>query len=221
MSWRLLTGIVAGRGGGVIGTPTFRAVASTAIGVRSTLTVSKPTGTTDNDLLVAFVPVATTDTITAPSGWTLIRDTLFNASGSHVSSYYKVASSEPASWDWTIGASVTCMGVVAAYSQCATSSPLINSTSNPNQAGVTNDVALSITTSTPNALLVGIYVCSGNRTYTPPGDMTERFDQGNGPSQELTDSVQAAAGASGNKTAVISSAAAACAQLLAFKALGT
>src|SRR5574338_1038351 len=67
----------------------------------TSLTVSKPTGTTTNDVLVAAVTVRGAPTITAPSGWTLIRS---DASGTALSQalYRKVAGgSEPSSYAWT------------------------------------------------------------------------------------------------------------------------
>lgn len=83
----------------------------------TTFTQNKPTGTVDGDFLVAIVFTGndngTTDlTVTGvPSGWTLIRQigTVIAGGGSfnpvNVYSYYKIASSEGASWNWTLSTS--------------------------------------------------------------------------------------------------------------------
>lgn len=217
--------LIPARGAGGISTPAFRADNQTAPGVRSTLTISKPAGAIDNDLLVAAIVVDsnTTAAITAPAGWALIQDTLFNASAKHYSTFWKIAASEGASWDWLIESALNCGGWVGAYTGCKTTNvaaELVKS-SNPNQAGVTNCVATAVTTAGLNSLLVGVWAAAGTRTFTPPGDMTEQYDAGGGPSHMIADSVQAAIGTTGTKTAVISSAAAGAAQLIAFRANGT
>lgn len=72
----------------------------------TTLTLTKPTSTADGDFLVAIITLAkdiSVGTISAvPSGWTQ-QQTSVNTSGlGRVYAYYKTASSEGASWDWTI-----------------------------------------------------------------------------------------------------------------------
>src|SRR5579885_3156744 len=60
----------------------------------TTLTITKPTSTASGQVMIAVVSGAGTTTISAPTGWTLIQDTI---SGSmRQLSYYKVAgASEP------------------------------------------------------------------------------------------------------------------------------
>lgn len=70
--------------------------------VSTTTTVTKPTGTVDGDLLIVTLGTRT-DTVTGvPSGWTLI-DSLDTNPGSNILmyTYWKIAASEGASWDWT------------------------------------------------------------------------------------------------------------------------
>ena len=223
MSWRLPLGIVAGRGGApAIGTPDMRADTTVASGVRSTLTITKPAGTADGDLLAAAIIVGTTDTVTPPAGWTALPTTLYDGSTDQMHTFWKIASSEGASWDWTIGASVACNGWVGSFTGCKitnVAAELVKST-NPNQAGITNVVATGVTTTGVNSLLVGIWSMAGARTWTAPGDMTN-VSTSSGPSHLVAWKVQAATGASGNKTAVANSAGNAGAQLIAFRALGT
>jgi len=84
---------------------TYRASsASGSTGVGDALTVTKPAGTVDGDILVAaFYWIDDTNTITPPAGWTLIRKTINTAPSPTVQlvSFWKRAASEPASWVFT------------------------------------------------------------------------------------------------------------------------
>lgn len=90
---------------------TVQSVSTTAWGLRSSITLTKPTGTVDGDLLVAVVasqPGSAPDSV--PSGWTE-RHVASSAVLGYV--YTKIASSEGASWDWGIaGTNEACAGVV-------------------------------------------------------------------------------------------------------------
>lgn len=78
---------------------------------------NRPTGTTNGDLLVAFVFTGNDNGTTnltvssAPSGWTLARpvttQTINGGSNNPVNVYVytKIASSEPSSWTWTLSSS--------------------------------------------------------------------------------------------------------------------
>lgn len=77
---------------------------------------NRPTGTTNGDLLIAFVFTGndngTTDLTvsSAPAGWTLEEHTMTTIAGGsnnpvNVYTYSKIASSEPSSWTWTLSSS--------------------------------------------------------------------------------------------------------------------
>jgi hypothetical protein len=67
--------------------------------------MNKPSGVVDGDFLLMFIvqnnPLAFSST---PSGWTLIQDSRLDHSGANAVTYYKIASSEPASYTWDYGA---------------------------------------------------------------------------------------------------------------------
>lgn len=66
----------------------------------TTTVVTKPTGTTDGDLLIVGVYRSGVDDVNSvPSGWTLIH-TDGSGGGEKLWTYYKIASSEGASWTW-------------------------------------------------------------------------------------------------------------------------
>src|SRR6185295_8662392 len=107
-------------------TPAFRAAAS-ATTTGTTLTITKPSGTATNDVLVASIAVTpSTATITPPSGWTLVRR--MNNAGPPSNSlavYYKAATaSEPASYGWGISGSSFTVGGIQGFTGIDTASPL-------------------------------------------------------------------------------------------------
>jgi hypothetical protein len=86
---------------------TYRSsTASTAGGSGDALSVTKPSGVADGDILVAaFYWETAANTITPPAGWTLIlKETNVNPSPTiQLVAFWKRASSEPASWTFTPG----------------------------------------------------------------------------------------------------------------------
>jgi hypothetical protein len=191
---------------GGTGSISYRASASATS--QGSLTNTKPTGTVQNDVMVANIyVVGTNPTITAPSGWTLVLSTL-DGTTARLSTYYKVAgASEPASYQWTFsGASMTEGGIITFYG-VITSNPIDVYGGQANAAS-TSYTAPSVTTTVSNAMLVaafGAKAGGGSNTVTPPAGMTERYDVGqnnNGPScTEAATVAQASAGASGTKVA--------------------
>jgi hypothetical protein len=159
--------------------PTFRSSSSTAGQTASTFSVPKPTGTADGDLLIAFqftveglsgTPPAT------PTGWTLL-DTQgpSGINNNDLKCYYKIASSEPASWTFNNAgggfgeSSVRCI--------CVTTNP----TSPPERnvkasgSGTTADAG-TITTTNANDLILAAWGFDQGSAYcaaiTPDGSYT-------------------------------------------------
>ncbi len=65
-------------------------------------TVTKPSGTVEGDLMVAFVGKDDDPSISEPSGWTQVRENDSGVDGPRLGAYYKVAGSgEPADYTWT------------------------------------------------------------------------------------------------------------------------
>lgn len=90
--------------GSIIGAPFWQSVA-TATSATASITITKPAGTVDGDLLVAFIAcdtVLSAPDINTLAGWTLIRhDTISNQ---HARSFWKIASGEPADYTFTFTA---------------------------------------------------------------------------------------------------------------------
>lgn len=133
-----------------------QSVSSTGFATGSaTLTLTKPTGTVDGDLLIAVVIVTITgnSTVSAvPSGWTLVRSSAYKPATAEakVDTYYKIASSEGASWDWTINTSTGSNGggvlriTGASFVEQSSSATVANSATPSFANGLTPTIANSL-----------------------------------------------------------------------------
>ena len=200
-------------------TPEFRAASTVASGSGTTITVTKPTGTTDGDLLVAVI-MSDNTTPTAPAGWarTSVNNTAIPSSNYELNTYYKIASSEGASWSWTITSSIY-EGFVCAYTGVH-ATPAIAASENTSTSNA-SCTGTSVTTATQNALIILVGATTSSSNIVPPGTMTERVDSSGSLSTFLCDEVQGSVGASGNKTATWDGTDNWASHLLAFKAAGT
>lgn len=195
------------------GTPTQ--VGST--GDQTSLNVTKPTGTVENDVMVAVVGLSAatggTQTITAPSGWVQITSTS-DSSFSQVTSFYKVATAtEPSSYtfSWTT-ATRAALGL-SSYDGVDTAD-VINVAGASNTGSGTAVTATGATTTVKGTWVVAAFASNDNtqNSYTPPSGMTERVDVAsttdgtgnNAVTLSLADVAQASSGATGDKTATVS-----------------
>ena len=191
---------------GNTGSITYRAASSQTS--QDSVSITKPTGTVEGDVMVANIYGVGSDTITVtpPSEWMLVSET--SVSGQIMATYFKVAgASEPSSFSWSVTGGLQNQGGITTYYGVDTSNP-IDSYSNQSNSASTSYTAPSVTTTVDNAMLVGAFgaVAGGNPdTVTPPSEFTERYDVGqnnDGPAcLESSDYVQASAGASGDKVA--------------------
>jgi hypothetical protein len=185
----------------------FRAKAEAAA-TTSSVTIAKPTGTLDNDVMLAVIWSNRTS-ITTLAGWTLLASE--KVSSSLIAIYWKRASSEGANYTWSSSSAAVMVGTIASYSgvmQGATPAVAFSDT-----AYVTDDTTLRAATVTcvgVNNLLVhvGCAYATSAITVTPPTDFTERVDYYPGTDYDraiyISDLTQAAAGASGAKDATLS-----------------
>lgn len=218
MSWRLPLGMLAGRGGAsavALGTPTLRAATGTAVTATGTKAISTPAGVQNGDAILAFIYISnTTSVITDPGGFTFIQETQPGGT-TRLRSYWRIASSEPGSYNWITAPSASVGGCMTAYSDCHASAPV--------QAGYTSNtgatataIATGLTTTNNNTMLVEGASTTGSRTYSA-STLAEQYE---GSNLNVFDGLQASAGASGDKSATISSAASWGAQLIALKPSG-
>lgn len=166
----------------------FRAVASQAFTAANNVTVTKPTGTSDDDLMIGVVSVATTNpgTFTPPSGWTEIASQMGAAPFFKV--YVKWASSEGASyqWSWDGGPRT---GFAAIYTSDKASSVTLLS---QGTSATTDVYPTTVTPSLNPSWLVGIGSKNTNGAFTPPTGWTERFEAGSNVGLEIVDRLYSA-----------------------------
>jgi hypothetical protein len=177
------------------------------------LSIGKPTGTINGDVMIAAITVRPyTASITAPSGWTLIRQTnQTSGTSSTQATYWKAAgSSEPSSYSFTFSASTGSAGGIATFYNINTSNP-INAENGQATASSLSHATASVTTTVANTMLISTHSLTSSATWTAPAGMTEAFDKSSdavpnsaGISVEMNYATQASAAATGTKTATAS-----------------
>jgi hypothetical protein len=204
------------------------------------LTIAKPTGTAQNDVMIASIGFRpNTATITPPAGWTLVGsriDCTLDLNYNSLAVYRKTAgASEPTTYTWTFGGASDAVGGIQSFSGVDTTTPVdvsggqaIASTLFPSYA------TPSVNTTVGGTLLVTSHTFStsgtSGSTWSAPSGMTEAYDIASLPGP--TDAGQsigayygpgpAAAGATGPKTATASYAAdCGAAHILALRPLAT
>jgi hypothetical protein len=191
-------------------------VAASSAGAASgvlTLTINKPTGTVQNDVMIASIGVRpNTAAITAPSGWTLVRriDNA-NSAANSLAVYSKVAgASEPASYSWTFNTSTGSAGGIQTFTGVDTTTPIDVEDGQNTASGLTHATP-DVTTTVANTMIVTSHSFASAATWTPPTGMTEGFDVASlavpnlgGQSTEGNFALQSAPGPTGTKTATAS-----------------
>jgi hypothetical protein len=178
-----------------------------------TLTVNKPAGTVEYDVMLASIAFRPhTAVITPPTGWTLVRRT-DNATGStnSLAVYWKAADDvEPASYNWTFNTSTGTAGGILTLIDVDNANPIDveNGQTTPNSL---SHAAPSVTTTRGDTMVVSVHGFSSSATWTPPAGMTEVVDIASetvpnccGIALEVNYALQSAAGPTGILTATAS-----------------
>jgi len=185
--------------------PTFRSAASNGRTSTGNLTINKPAGTVQNDVMVAGIGFRTnspgspvehsTDIgITPPAGWTLVPSGRIdnpNQSSSGLTVYYKVAGAgEPASYTWAfacinVSGGDTCntlgfnaaTGGILSFSNVDTTTPIDVENGRFATSNSYNLSTPSVTTTVANDMLVTTHGEPNADTWdsTPSSGMTQAF----------------------------------------------
>lgn len=190
---------VAFRAAGTLGTSTGGAAT----------VVSYPAGVASGDLLLLQMIVPVSQTVTTPSGWTVVLGPVDTSTyGNRCYVFRKIAGgSEPSSVSVTIS-SGNGAGIMSAFTGVDGTTPIDVSASATTATGgsTPNLVSPSVTTTVASTLLVRMYWAHDGTAITPAGGTTEIYDA-NAPGQpaaiEAATIAQAAAGASGTTTATL------------------
>lgn len=178
----------------------YRSVA-TAVGV-ATVTVTKPAGTVDGDILIAGAVGggASASAVTAPAGWTQWGSDLAVGT-THGAFFWKRAASEGANYVFTsTGAAATEGQIVCVSGRIPTGDPNDGLTTAVSASGTSHAVT-GFTTTRADDFVTMFVSLVGVVTFTPPTNFTERADANN---CEANSWDAVAQGATGNPTATSS-----------------
>ena len=174
-----LLGTITAPSGTALEIVRYRASANNTAGAGTSITITKPTGTIDNDVMFAWIVINTIDAITAPAGWTLIRSTTFDTNQRRASLYWKLAASEGANYQWTtVGAQNWAGGITTLYNVNTTSPfDVENAIATAASPHATPSVTPAVAANAAILTFFGLYDSAGGaNTWTPPTGMTEAWD---------------------------------------------
>ncbi len=158
----------------------FRSAASRdQNGQAASITINRPTGTAQGDVLIAVIAVRPqTVTITAPAGFTLVnRQNNASGSANSVAMYWKLAASgEPASYTWSFSANTGNAGGIMAFSGVDNATPINVSAGSTTTTSTTNFAAPSVTTTMANTMTVTGHEYASSDRWTAQSGLTEAFD---------------------------------------------
>lgn len=186
------------------------------------LTLTTPTNKVAGDVMIAQVVVhGASTTITAPSGWSLIRkDT---TSTSLISALYKHVASgvDSSTYTWKFSTTQYASGGIGDFSNVNTTGPIDVSSGRYNY-NTTSMTAPSVTTTTPADELVFFGAVNGSASVTVPSGMTSTWTAATSKTTSYMARVKlTASGSTGTKTAKSSIAVSNVSQLVALKPRAT
>lgn len=144
--------------------------------VSGTLTITTPGAVASGDVLVAVV-FTTGGSPTAPAGWTQVGGDGLTSGVSIGRVWYKVAASEPGSYDWVVSTTDSTVLLMSAHTGVNTGNPVETLSWGGSTTGTTSQVAPASSPTMPGAMQVCAWgATGGSGAYTPPSGMTEHAD---------------------------------------------
>lgn len=182
----------------------FRSATGNSSGSTTSLAVNVPSGVVDGDGMLVQVIWRTTATLTAPGGWTQIG-TDQALSADTVRYYYRIASSEPASYNWGLSTSQRIVVNVLAF-QGIDVGAFVNAYDTTATGSGTTATADSITPTVGGCDLCAFFAAGGATNFSTPSGMTEREDRNNASNLSgAADTEVWTSGATGTRASTISS----------------
>lgn len=183
----------------------LRAAASTgSSGHVNGLTISTPAGTQSGDVLVAQLALNSGPfAITAPAGWTQIRqDNYSGVALSQVLYYHVAGSAEPSSYTWSWSPGVNAAGAIGAYSGVNSTTPIMASSGDASQFATSSETAPSLTTTANSADVLGLFSILNTSTIgLPSGEIQQWTVQAANLGLSGGSQIQSVAGPTGPQTA--------------------
>lgn len=156
--------------------------AASQSGDTATLTVSKPTGTANGDLMLGFQcsDYGTYANLTAPAGWNFLTGLDRGTNLLHFKVWYRVASGEGASYGFPQGSGVDGVIILVTLRDVDTTAGNWLYATPTWAANSTSRVAPSVSGAASGAVLLCSTLVDMNdtaATFTPPSGMTEQADR--------------------------------------------
>ncbi len=158
----------------------------------TSLTISKPSGVVAGDIMIANIATQGNNIAATSSGWTRITSAALGGSATKYGTLlYKIAgSAEASSYSFSLGTGTTGgAGAIIAFSGVDNTNPFDVATGTISTSTSTSVTASSITTVTPNTVVImfgqAVGVTGGSstswsssswRTATSPGTLSEKYD---------------------------------------------
>jgi prepilin-type N-terminal cleavage/methylation domain-containing protein len=192
----------------VPGAPTIDYVsASKGTSETSTLTVPKPTNLQTGDVMVAAISAAVNgNAVTPPAGWTVVPNadvaSTGGSQGMRLAVYTRVVTaSEPASWNWALGAVRSASGTISAWRGASTTTPVEASANYKTGGNAADDYTPALTTLGPNRQVILVHSHRSSTTgltqTTPAGTTLRVGERGNSVIHSQFTKFQATAGSTG------------------------
>ena len=183
---------------------------ATAVTAKSGITLSKPAGVVDGDVLIATINADANPTMaTVPSGWRAVTGPLSVSTSARIFSYYRVvasASAEPPQYAFKLSAAKAWNAGVTAFHGVNRTTPFDTAATTKVVTSSTTAITVpSVTTVTPGAMLVGgVGLNSVVAVIAPPVRWTEAWEADGGQNAELGYRAMPVAGASGSSAWTLS-----------------
>jgi PKD repeat protein len=200
---RTVTTTTAAAGSGPRAVTAGSSTKATASSASTSVTLTRPSGLLDGDVLVANIDADANPTMSAvPAGWTAVTGALTDTTYARVFSYYHVvagAAAEPSSYVFRLSAAERWGGGITAFHGVDGTTPFdTGAATKVITSSATSIVVPAVTTSTPGAMLVGgVGVNSLTTTLTPPSGWTEAWEADGGQDADLAYRAMPVAGATG------------------------
>lgn len=167
------------------------------------LSISKPTGTQQGDLMIAICAAAANKTWTGPTGWTEVID---QGTAPSIRVAYKVAgASESSSYDFTLNTAGNASGVIATYRNA--SYDTVGTISTTVSGSVQTAPAITLSSSS-SAILAFFAGDQNSRTWSNPTSglvSTASDSDSTNPSWALYRELNLSSGSTGTRSATVSS----------------
>lgn len=183
----------------------------------TTIVITKPTGTADDDIMFALLKrVGQVDPTGTPTGWTLEGTGNEATSTSRYWLYRRVAASEGADYTWTWAALARSGGTIATYRggfNIADPIDVVSNTGYTTSDTILRAASMVVAAANSSLIFLGGGHFSASQTYTAPtvpGTWVEDHDSWNSGSRfarEICSMVWSSSGATGNMDATISATA--------------